>query len=50
LLVSFFVSFQNGPEAHPASCEKGTGSFPGVGLPGRGIDYTPFSAPRLKKE
>ena len=37
---------QTGPEAHPASCTMGTGSFPGVRC-GRGVTLTPtppFSA------
>jgi len=29
---------------------KGTGSFPGVKRPGRGVDHPPHLAPRLKKE
>jgi len=28
----------------------GTGSFPGVKRPGRGVDHPPYLAPRLKKE
>jgi len=28
----------------------GTGSFPGVKRPGRGVDHPPQIAPRLKKE
>jgi len=28
----------------------GTGSFPGVKWPGRGVDHPPHLAPRLKKE
>jgi len=28
----------------------GTGSFPGVKQPGRGVDYPPYLASRLKKE
>jgi hypothetical protein len=28
--VRFFAHVQTGPETHPASCTKGTGSFPGV--------------------
>ena len=36
---------KTGPGAHPASCTVGTGSFPGVKRPGRGVDYpTPSSA------
>jgi hypothetical protein len=36
---------QTGPGAHPASYTMGTGSFPGVKRPRRGV-----LAPRLKKE
>ena len=35
-----FPSVQTGPEAHPASCTMGTGSFPG-GRGGRGVRLTP---------
>ena len=28
--ASFSAPVQTGPEAHPASCTMGTGSFPGV--------------------
>jgi hypothetical protein len=35
----FFAHVQTGPGAHPASCTMGTGSFPGVKLPGRGADH-----------
>ena len=39
------------PEAHPASCTMGTGSFPGVRVR-RGVTLTPhpFLVPRSKKE
>ena len=30
------------PGAHPASYTMGTGSFPGVKRPGRGVDHTPI--------
>jgi hypothetical protein len=46
----FFAHVQNGPEAHPASCTKGTGSFPGVKRPGRGADHPPPSSAEVKKE
>jgi hypothetical protein len=36
--------------AHPASYTMGTGSFPGVKRPGRGVERKPHLAPRLKKE
>ena len=42
--------FQTGPGAHSASCTKGTGSFPGVQRPERGVDHPPHLAPRLKEE
>jgi len=36
---------QTGPEAHPASCKMGTGSFPGVSLrQGRDADPSPPSS------
>ena len=34
----------------PASYTKGTGSFPGVRRPGRGVDHPPHLAPKLRKE
>jgi hypothetical protein len=40
---------QTGPGAHPASC-VGTGAFPVVKRPGRGVDHPPHIAPRLKEE
>ena len=46
----FFAPVQTGPRTHPASYTMGTGSFPGVKRPGRGIDHPPHLAPRLKKE
>ena len=36
----FSVPVQTGPEAHPASCIMGTGSFPAV-MCGRGVTLTP---------
>jgi len=36
----FSAPFQTGPEAHPASCTMGIGSFPGVSY-GRGVTLTP---------
>jgi len=38
--VRFSAPFQTGPAAHPASCTMGTGSFPGVKRPGRGVDHS----------
>jgi len=38
----FSAPVQTGPGAHPASCTRGTGSFPGV-KSGRGVTLTPHS-------
>ena len=40
----FSVPVQTCPGAHPASCTMGTGSFPGVKRPGRGVDHAPPSS------
>ena len=47
----FSAPVQTGPEAHPASCTMGTGSFPGVSC-GRGVTLTPHPLlmPRSKIE
>jgi hypothetical protein len=47
---SFFAHVQTGPEAHPASCTMGTGSFQWVKRPGRGADHPPPSSAKVKKE
>jgi len=46
----FSSSFHIGPGVHPASYTMGTGSFQGVKRAGRGVDYPPHLAPRLRKE
>jgi hypothetical protein len=46
----FFAHVQTGPEAHPASCTLGTGSFPGVKRPGRGVDHPTPSSAKVEKE
>ena len=46
----FSVPVQTGPGAHPASYTMGIGSLQGGNRPGRGVDYTPHLAPRVKKE
>jgi hypothetical protein len=46
----FSAPVQTGPEVHPASYTMGTGSFPRVKRPGRGVDHPPHLAPRSKKE
>jgi hypothetical protein len=38
------------PSAHPASCAMGTGSFPGVKRPARGVDHPPTSSVGVKKK
>jgi len=35
----FSASIQTGPGSHPASSTMGTGSFPGVNRPVRGVDH-----------
>jgi hypothetical protein len=40
----FSALVQTCPGAHPASYTMGTGSFPGINRPGRGVDHTPSSA------
>jgi hypothetical protein len=42
--VRFSAPVQTGRGAHPASYTMGTGSFPGVKRPGRGVDHIPSSA------
>jgi len=44
----FSAPVQTGPGAHPASYIMGTGFFPGVKRPGRGIDYTPPSSAEVE--
>jgi hypothetical protein len=46
----FSAPVQTGSGAHPASYTMGTGSFPWVKRPGRGVDYPPHLYQRLKKE
>jgi len=45
----FSVPVQTGSEAHPASCTMGTGSFPGLKRPGRGVDHPPPSSAEVKE-
>jgi len=37
------------PGAHPASFTMATGSFPGIQLPGRGVDHPPPSSDEVKE-
>ena len=45
----FSAPVQTGPGAHPASYTMGTGSFPGVKRPGRGVDHPPTSSAEVKE-
>ena len=45
----FSAPFQTGPGAQPASYSIGTGSFPGVKRPGRGVDHPPPSSAEVKE-
>jgi hypothetical protein len=42
----FSTPVPTGSEAHPASYTMGTGSFPGVKRPGRGVDHPSHLVPR----
>jgi hypothetical protein len=46
----FLAHVQTGPGAHPASCARGTGSFPGVKRPGRGADHPPPPSAEVENE
>jgi hypothetical protein len=46
----FYAVVQTGPGAHPASYTMGTGSFPGVKRPGRGVDHPPPSSAEVKEK
>ena len=48
--IELSAPVQTGPRAHPASFTTGTGSFPRVLRPGRGVDNPSHLAPRIKKE
>jgi hypothetical protein len=39
--AGFSASVQTAPRAHPAYCNMGTGSFPGVQQQGGGVDHQP---------
>jgi len=45
----FSATIQTGPEAHPASYTMGTGSFPGVKWPKRGVDHPPPISAEVKE-
>ena len=46
----FFSPVQAGPEAHPASCTMGTGSFLRLKRPGHGVDHSPRLAQSLEQK
>jgi hypothetical protein len=46
----FSAPVLSGPATHPTSYTLGTGSFPGIKRPGRGVDHPPHLALRLKTE
>ena len=45
----FPAPVQNGPGAHPASYTMGTGSFPEVKRPGRGVDHPQPSSAEVEE-
>jgi hypothetical protein len=45
----FSAPVQTGPGVHPASYTMGTGSFPRVKRPGRGVDHAPPSSAEVKE-
>ena len=45
----FSTPLQTGSEFHPASYTMGTGSFPGLKQPGRGVDHPPQSSAKVKE-
>jgi len=47
--AGFYAPVQTGPGANPASCTMGTGFFPGVQRPGRGVDNPIPSSAEVKE-
>ena len=47
--AKFSAPVQTGLGAHPASYTMGTGAFPGVKRPGRGVDHPPPSSAEVKE-
>ena len=45
----FSAPVQTGPAAHPDVYTMGTGSFPGVTRPGRGVHHQPPSSAEVKE-
>jgi hypothetical protein len=49
VLARFSAPFQAGPGTHPASHTMGTGSFPEVKRPGRGVHHPPLPNAEVKE-
>ena len=49
MTARFSARAQTGLGAHAAFSTMGTGSFPGVKRPGRGVDYPPQSSAEVKE-
>jgi hypothetical protein len=47
--ATFSAPVQTGFGAYRVSCTMGTGSFPGVERPGRGVDHPPPSSAEVKE-
>jgi hypothetical protein len=47
--VWFSAPVQTGPGANPFFHTMGTGSFPGIKRPGRGVNYPPLSSVEIKE-
>jgi len=45
----FSAPAQTGPGAYPPNYTMGTGSYPGVKWPGRGVDHPPSSSAEVKE-
>jgi len=45
----FSAPVHAGPGAHPASYTMGTGTFPGVKRPGRGLDHEPTCSAEVEE-
>jgi hypothetical protein len=45
----FSLLVKTGPGGQPASYTMGTGSFPGIKRPGRGVDHAPPSSAEVKE-
>ena len=48
MVARFFAPVKTGPWGPYNSCTMGTGSFPGVKRPERGVDHPPHLTPRFK--